>query len=172
MSQRDRTISPARYGVLLASTPTRRPAFLTSSAIIILLMNHRSFVLRLRGQGGGAGLEVVVVLDMVGLMHACPMAAYWAGSTCRGQTDMYTLVLTAAVLLVVYAVQLPPKLRRLSSPTCCAAAVRPARPGTECCRPSRTTSSTTTHGRPCWTTSAGSQVRTSIKPDETASFGG
>ncbi|RLN13201.1 embryogeneis transmembrane protein [Panicum miliaceum] len=63
-------------------------------------------------------LEVVVVLDMVGLM-----GAYWAGSTRReDQTTKYTLVLTAFVLFalyVVYMVQLLPKLWRLA-----AAAVR------------------------------------------------
>ena len=79
-------------------------AFLTSLAIIILLMN-RSFYSSLAKV---TVLEIIVVLDMIGLM-----AAYWAGSTHKNRTNMFALWLTALVLFViyvVYAVQLVQKL--------------------------------------------------------------
>ncbi|CAN6208604.1 unnamed protein product [Urochloa humidicola] len=93
-------------------------AFVTSLAIIILLMN-RSFY---HSEAKVVALEIIVVLDMVGLM-----GAYWAGSTRKDQTTKYTLVLTTLVLFalyVVYTVQLLPKLWRLA-----AAAPRRARVG-------------------------------------------
>jgi len=82
-------------------------AFLTSLAIIILLMN-RSFYSSLAKV---TVMEIIVVRDMIGLM-----AAYWAGSTRKNQTNMFALWLTALVLFViyvVYAVQLVHKLRAL-----------------------------------------------------------
>jgi hypothetical protein len=82
-------------------------AFLTSLAIIILLMN-RSFY---RSFAKVTVLEIIVVLDMIGLM-----AAYCAGSTRKNQTNMFALWLTALVLFViyvVYAVQLVQKLYAL-----------------------------------------------------------
>lgn len=82
-------------------------AFLTSLAIIILLMN-RSFYSSLAKV---TVLEIIVVLDMIGLM-----AAYWAGSTRKNQTNLFALWLTALVLFViyvVYAVQLVQKLYAL-----------------------------------------------------------
>jgi hypothetical protein len=82
-------------------------AFLTSLAIIILLMN-RSFY---RSFAKVTVLEIIVVLDMIGLM-----AAYWAGSTRNNQTNLFALWLTALVLFViyvVYAVQLVQKLYAL-----------------------------------------------------------
>lgn len=128
-------------------------AFLTSLAIIILLMN-RSFY------GSVAKvtvLEIIVVLDMMGLM-----AAYWAGSTRKNQTNMFALVLTALVLFVIYvvfAVQLVQKLRaffpdvvrRRVSVSVLARAAR-AEPAPRPCRTSRTS---TAHGRPRGWTSAG-----------------
>ncbi|PUZ62100.1 hypothetical protein GQ55_4G330800 [Panicum hallii var. hallii] len=84
-------------------------AFVTSLAIIILLMN-RSFY---ASEARVVALEIVVVLDMVGLM-----GAYWAGSTRKDHTTKYTLVLTAFALFalyVVYMVQLLPKLWRLAA---------------------------------------------------------
>ncbi|CAL5051180.1 unnamed protein product [Urochloa decumbens] len=84
-------------------------AFVTSLAIIILLMN-RSFY---HSEAKVVALEIIVVLDMVGLM-----GAYWAGSTRKDQTAKYTLVLTVLVLFslyVVYTVQLLPKLWRLAA---------------------------------------------------------
>ncbi|CAN6215005.1 unnamed protein product [Urochloa humidicola] len=94
-------------------------AFVTSLAIIILLMN-RSFY---HSEAKVVALEIIVVLDVVGLM-----GAYWAGSTRKDQTTKYTLVLTALVLFalyVVYTVQLLPKLWRLAA----AAVTRRARVG-------------------------------------------
>jgi len=79
-------------------------AFLTSLAIIILLMN-RSFYSSLAKV---TVLEIIVVLDMIGRM-----AAYWAGSTRKNQTNLFALCLTALVLFViyvVYAVQVVQKL--------------------------------------------------------------
>ena len=78
-------------------------AFLTSLAIIILLMN-RSFY---RSLAKVIGLEIIVVLDMMGLM-----AAYWAASTRDDQT-MLALVLAALVLFVVYVVYTVQLVRKL-----------------------------------------------------------
>ncbi|RCV20561.1 hypothetical protein SETIT_4G066300v2 [Setaria italica] len=75
------SINPIRYNVFFYSNTT---AFLTLSAIIVLLMN-RSFY---ASKAKVVAPEIIVVLDMVGLN-----AAYWAGSTRAGHTDLYTLVL-------------------------------------------------------------------------------
>ncbi|OEL37670.1 hypothetical protein BAE44_0001311 [Dichanthelium oligosanthes] len=123
------SINPNRYNVFFYSNTT---AFLTSLAIIILLMNRSFYV----SEAKVVAPEIIVVLDMVGLM-----AAYWAGSTRREQTAMYTLVLSAIVLIViyaVYAVQLVPKLPRLVDDVLRRRVRGPRR-----------TTSTTKHGRRC-----------------------
>ncbi|WVZ82412.1 hypothetical protein U9M48_029678 [Paspalum notatum var. saurae] len=81
-----------RYKVFLYSNTT---AFVTSLLIVILLMN-RLFYSSLHKV---VALEVIVVVDMVGLM-----AAYWARMA--DQMGVYTLMLVLFAVYVVYAVQL------------------------------------------------------------------
>ncbi|KAJ1258132.1 hypothetical protein BS78_10G050900 [Paspalum vaginatum] len=81
-----------RYKVFLYSNTT---AFVTSLLIVILLMN-RLFYSSLHKV---VALEVIVVVDMVGLM-----AAYWARMA--DQMGVYTLMLVLFAVYVVYVVQL------------------------------------------------------------------
>ncbi|CAN6179242.1 unnamed protein product [Urochloa humidicola] len=83
---------PRRYTVFFYFNAT---AFLTSLAIIVLLMNESFY----HSESKVVALEFLVVLDMVMLM-----GAYLAGSTRTVITTIYTFVFAVVVLVSVYAV--------------------------------------------------------------------
>ena len=77
-------------------------AFVTSVVIIVLLMNESFY----HSEAKVEALEIIVVLDMAGLM-----GAYIAGCTRDVSSSIYIIVLTVVVFLyVVYTAQFLPKL--------------------------------------------------------------
>lgn len=77
-------------------------AFVTSVVIIVLLMNESFY----HSEAKVEALEVIVVLDMAGLM-----GAYIAGCTREVSSSIYIIVLTVVVFLyVLYTAQFLPKL--------------------------------------------------------------
>ncbi|CAL5047335.1 unnamed protein product [Urochloa decumbens] len=90
---------PKRYTVFFYFNST---AFVTSVVIIVLLMNETFY----HSEAKVEALEVIVVLDMAGLM-----GAYIAGCTREVSSSIYIIVLTLVVFLyVVYTAQFLPKL--------------------------------------------------------------
>ncbi|CAN6214232.1 unnamed protein product [Urochloa humidicola] len=90
---------PKRYTVFFYFNST---AFVTSVVIIVLLMNETFY----HSEAKVEALEVIVVLDMAGLM-----GAYIAGCTREVSSSIYIIVLTVVVFLyVVYTAQFLPKL--------------------------------------------------------------
>ncbi|KAL6909915.1 hypothetical protein ACP4OV_001574 [Aristida adscensionis] len=90
---------PKRYTVFFYFNAT---AFVTSVVIIILLMNESFY----HSEAKVEALEIIVVLDMAGLM-----GAYIAGCTREVSSSIYIIVLTVVVFLyVVYTAQFLPKL--------------------------------------------------------------
>ncbi|EER89616.1 hypothetical protein BDA96_10G147800 [Sorghum bicolor] len=90
---------PKRYTVFFYFNST---AFVTSVVIIVLLMNESFY----HSEAKVEALEIIVVLDMAGLM-----GAYIAGCTREVSSSIYIIVLTLVVFLyVVYTAQFLPKL--------------------------------------------------------------
>lgn len=90
---------PKRYTVFFYFNST---AFVTSVVIIVLLMNESVY----HSEAKVEALEIIVVLDMAGLM-----GAYIAGCTRKVSSSIYIIVLTLVVFLyVVYTAQFLPKL--------------------------------------------------------------
>ncbi|XP_066378333.1 uncharacterized protein [Miscanthus floridulus] len=90
---------PKRYTVFFYFNST---AFVTSVVIIVLLMNECFY----HSEAKVEALEIIVVLDMAGLM-----GAYIAGCTREVSSSIYIIVLTLVVFLyVVYTAQFLPKL--------------------------------------------------------------
>ncbi|RCV21271.1 hypothetical protein SETIT_4G125900v2 [Setaria italica] len=90
---------PKRYTVFFYFNST---AFVTSVVIIVLLMNESFY----HSEAKVEALEVIVVLDMAGLM-----GAYIAGCTREVSSSIYIIVLTVVVFLyVLYTAQFLPKL--------------------------------------------------------------
>ncbi|KAF8650471.1 hypothetical protein HU200_063836 [Digitaria exilis] len=90
---------PKRYTVFFYFNST---AFVTSVVIIVLLMNESFY----HSEAKVEALEIIVVLDMAGLM-----GAYIAGCTREVSSSIYIIVLTVVVFLyVVYTAQFLPKL--------------------------------------------------------------
>lgn len=83
---------PRRYSVFLYFNAT---AFVTSVVIIILLMNESFY----HSEVTVEALEIIVVLDMVGLM-----CAYISGCTRTVTSSFYLTVLTAVVVVFIYVV--------------------------------------------------------------------
>jgi hypothetical protein len=76
-------------------------AFVTSVVIIILLMNESFY----HSEAKVEALEVIVVLDMAGLM-----GAYIAGSTREVSSSIYIIVLAVVVFLyIIYTARFLPK---------------------------------------------------------------
>ncbi|TVT98980.1 hypothetical protein EJB05_55681, partial [Eragrostis curvula] len=91
-----------RYTVFFYFNAT---AFVTSVVTIILLMNESFY----HSEAKVEALEVIVVLDMAGLM-----GAYIAGSTRLVSSSIYIIVLAVVVFLyVVYTARFLPKLWKL-----------------------------------------------------------
>ncbi|PAN24380.1 hypothetical protein PAHAL_4G212400 [Panicum hallii] len=90
---------PKRYTVFFYFNST---AFVTSVVTIVLLMNESFY----HSEAKVEALEIIVVLDMAGLM-----GAYIAGCTREVSSSIYIIVLTVVVFLyVVYTAQFLPKL--------------------------------------------------------------
>ncbi|XP_025812530.1 uncharacterized protein LOC112889942 isoform X1 [Panicum hallii] len=88
-----------RYTVFFYFNST---AFVTSVVTIVLLMNESFY----HSEAKVEALEIIVVLDMAGLM-----GAYIAGCTREVSSSIYIIVLTVVVFLyVVYTAQFLPKL--------------------------------------------------------------
>jgi hypothetical protein len=88
-----------RYTVFFYFNST---AFVTSVVIIVLLMNESFY----HSEAKVEALEIIVVLDMAGLM-----GAYIAGCTREVSSSIYIIVLTLVVFLyVLYTAQFLPKL--------------------------------------------------------------
>ncbi|CAN6202444.1 unnamed protein product [Urochloa humidicola] len=83
---------PRRYAAFFYFNAT---AFLTSLAIIVLLMNESFY----HSESKVVALEIFVVLDMAMLM-----GAYLVGSTRTAIATVYTFVLAVVVLVSLYAV--------------------------------------------------------------------
>ncbi|RLM56239.1 hypothetical protein C2845_PM10G10960 [Panicum miliaceum] len=90
---------PKRYTVFFYFNST---AFVTSVVTIVLLMNESFY----HSEAKVEALEIIVVLDMAGLM-----GAYIAGCTREVSSSIYIIVLTVVVFLyVVYTARFLPKL--------------------------------------------------------------
>ncbi|KAL6605758.1 hypothetical protein ACP70R_041411 [Stipagrostis hirtigluma subsp. patula] len=90
---------PKRYKVFFYFNST---AFVTSVVIIVLLMNESFY----HSEAKVEALEIIVVLDMAGLM-----GAYIAGCTREVSSSIYVIVLAVVVFLyVVYTARFLPKL--------------------------------------------------------------